>query len=345
MTSIVERLETLGEHVSAPAPGARVTPTGVLLGRWPTHSEEWYAARRAGIGSSDIPAIVGSSNYATKMHVWLDKRGELPAEDLAEAATWGTLLEDVVAAEWARREGLHVAEVGTLAHAEHPWRRANLDRLVHGCAERTDGRPICGVEVKTRNAFTGGVWRHDVPDDVLAQTLWQLHVTGLDHMHVACLIGGQRLVSHVVTPDPDVTAFIVEAAAEVWQAVLDGVMPAMDPTGLLIGLLDALHPDRAGTRVVSRAAAARIGADYALACSVAKNAEDAKDAAKAEMVALLADAHTAVDADGKVLATYKPTLRASCDLEALAENYPDAHAACVTRKATRPVLRFTKGLL
>jgi len=231
------------------ATGELITPTGILLGHWTPQTEPWYAARRAGIGSSDIPAIVGSSAYATKLHVWLEKRGELPVEEVGEAADWGRFLEPVIAEEFARREGLAVAEVGTIAHAEHRWRRANLDRLVTGCSAAANGRPVCGVEVKARNAYVAGSWRSDVPDDVLAQTLWQLHVTGLDHMHVACLIGGQRLVHHVVRPDAEVIDYLVAEAAELWESVHTGVLPHVDPGALLIDLLDRLHPDRAGKAV------------------------------------------------------------------------------------------------
>lgn len=325
--------------------GELTTPTGVLLGTWVPQTEPWYAARRAGIGSSDIPAIVGSSQYATRLHVWLDKRGELPPEDVGEAADWGRFLEPVIAEEFARREGFTVAEVGTIAHAQHPWRLANLDRLVHGCSPRTDGRPVCGVEVKTRNAFTAGTWRHDVPDDVLAQVLWQLHVTGLDHMHVAVLLGGQRLKTYVVAPDTQVIDYLIGEAADLWEAVHTGVMPHVDPGALLIDLLDRLHPDRAGKRIVDRATAARIRAAHRAASSDRKDGDTAVDVAKAEMVALLADAAYAVDADGNTLCSYKPDLRRSCDLELLEAKYPAVYADVVTRKPTAPILRWTKELL
>ncbi len=325
--------------------GVLLTPTGVLLGDWPAQSPDWYAARAAGIGSSDIPAIVGSSAYRTALHVWLDKRGELPPDDVGESATWGTLLEDVIAREFAAREGFTVAEVGTLAHVEHPWRRANLDRLVHGCTPGA-GEAVtgCAVEVKTRNAWAAGHWREEVPDDVEAQVQWQLHVTGLDHIHVACLLGGQRLITRVVYPDPTVIDYLISEASALWDAVHTGIAPTIDPGAMLLDLLDRLHPDRTGRATIDRVTAANIRHDYRIAAEAEKAAVEAKDAAKAAFVALLGDAQIAVDRDGKTLATYKADLRPSCDLTLLADNYPDAHAACVTRKPTRPILRFTKEL-
>lgn len=43
--------------------------------------DEFLHRRRAGIGGSDIAAILGLSKYKTAYDVWLDKRGEAPAED------------------------------------------------------------------------------------------------------------------------------------------------------------------------------------------------------------------------------------------------------------------------
>lgn len=327
---------------------ALLTPTGVLLGHWAVHSPEWYAARRCGIGSSDIPAIVGSSDYRTKLHVYLDKRGELPDEEsVGEAGDWGNLLEDVIAREWARRNDRDVVEVGTLSHVEHPWRLANLDRLVRGCssaAARIDRGVVCALEVKTRNAWSAGSWREDVPDDVLAQVQWQLHVTGLDHLHVACLVGGQRLVEHTVTPDPAVIAYLVREASALWDCVHAGVMPHVDPGALLLDLLDRLHPDRVGVTEVDLITVMRIRADYRAGHDLERRAKDAKDTAKAELVALLGPGNTARDSDGRTLATYRPDLRESIDRDLLKARYPDAHAACVSKKPTKPVLRWTKEI-
>ncbi len=118
----------------------------------------------------------------------------------------------------------------------------------------------------------------------------------------------------------------------------------VDPGALLIDLLDRLHPNRAGKAVVDRATAARIRAAHRAASADRKSDEDAVDAAKAEMVALLADAAYAVDADGNTLASYKPDQRNSVDLKLLEAKYPAVYAEVVTRKPTAPILRWTKEL-
>lgn len=326
-----------------------ITPTGVLHADIDPISDRdtWLAARRLGIGSSDIPTLVGADKYATVLDLWLDKRGELPDTPAGEAAAWGMLLEDVIATRWAVLHDTTVERAPILAHVDHPWRLASLDRVVTRCPGLGLGavlaEPVCALEVKTRSAWKAGSWREDVPDDVLAQTQWQLHVTGLDHIHVACLIGGQRLVEHVADPDPQVIDYITGEADRLWDAVQTGVAPYVDPSALLIDLLDRLHPNREGHVALPAVQVEDIRRRYVDAQAAAKAAEEAKDAAKAELVVLLGAADTAVVGDGehaRVAATYKPTMRASTDLDLLKASWPDAYAACVTRKPTRPVLRW-----
>lgn len=320
-----------------------ITPTGVLVADIDPLVDRpaWLAVRRLGIGSSDIPAIVESSGYKTKLEVWLDKRGELPDQDTSEAALWGILLEDIVAREWAKRHQVDVTRVGTLAHIGHPWRMANLDRLVTGCP----GADACLLEVKTRSAWVAGSWREDVPDDVLAQVQWQLHVTGLPHAHVACLVGGQRLVEHIVDPDPEVIGYIVAETTALWDQVQTGVMPHVDPSALLLDLLDRLHPDRAGAVSLDAPTILAIKADIDAASADEKAAVGRKDAAKATLVALLGPADTVTTGtadDPRVAATYKPDHRTHVDTDQLRADFPAAYAAVVTKKATRPILRFKK---
>jgi predicted phage-related endonuclease len=38
--------------------------------------EEWLAARRLGIGGSDIGALLGASPWSTPLDVWADKTGQ-----------------------------------------------------------------------------------------------------------------------------------------------------------------------------------------------------------------------------------------------------------------------------
>lgn len=279
-----------------------LTPTGLLVTDEAPETDAWFRARREGITGTDLPKILGLTKYGNALSVWLDKRGELD-DDAGEAALWGQILEDPVAQEWAARHATKVERVGVLANDERPWMRASLDRLVVDCP---DGGDSCGLEVKTRSAFKSKVFRSEVPDDVLAQTTWGLMVTGLHHMHVAVLIGGQELRSFRVDRDPKVEDYLLTAAAPVWTAVQDGVPPEAHPDseGVLLALLNQMYEHRAGDRELDPEEAQPWLAKYAEGAEIEKQGKALKEQAKAGLVQLLDDGDAGL-IDGAVAFTYR----------------------------------------
>ncbi|MEU0941150.1 YqaJ viral recombinase family protein, partial [Embleya sp. NPDC005971] len=101
------------------------TPTGRLVLDADADRDTWLAARRLGIGSSDVPDILGVGDFGSPLRVYLDKVGEL-ADDAGDPAFWGTVLEDPIAREWARRSRSVVEPIGIVEHHEHPRHRATL---------------------------------------------------------------------------------------------------------------------------------------------------------------------------------------------------------------------------
>lgn len=309
----------------------------------------WLLARREGIGSSDVADIMGVG-YSTPAHVYHHKRGDLPLEsDAGEDALWGTLHEETVAREWARRNRSTVRRIGLIARRDTPWMMCTLDRRIAECPLNRDAREQCALEVKTRNAFVAKRWKREVPDDVLAQTLWQIAITGYSHVHVAVLIGNADYRQYVVTRsgNEDLIKDITTVAARMWhEHVLPGVPPPYegDPERL-VELHNQLHPDRTGVL--------DLGSDIDTSIEVMGDLEDyetnrlaesaarkAKDAAKARLVAHLGGNEIAAR-DGMPVFTYEPSPRRSVDMERLAANWPAAYADVVTEKPS-PRLNIAK---
>lgn len=315
--------------MTAPAAARRVTPTAVRVLPADADRELWLAARREGIGSSDVAAIVGAVDRSTALHVWLDKRGEL-ADEQNEQMLWGTLLEDPVAREWQRRNRSVVHRVGLVANVDDPWMLATLDRRVLECPLNRREREACALEVKCRNAFTASRWKRDVPDDVLAQTVWQMLVTGYRHIHVAVLIGGSDYRQTVVRWEQDLADFIIgEVDGFRDHYLLPGIRPPADlsrPDAFLD--LDArLHPDRVGEVGVVDLGDVD---EYARLSAAKSAAEKALTAAKARLHEL-ADGARYVIHDNHLVYEVAPRSRDKVDVALLAERWPDAHDACVTQ--------------
>lgn len=315
--------------MTAPAAARRVTPTAVRVLPADADRDVWLARRRDGIGSSDVAALVGASSFATALHVFLDKRGELD-DNAGEAALWGTLLEDTVAREWQRRNASVVRRVGLVAHQTDPWMLATLDRQVLECPLSRDQREACALEVKCRSAFLAGKWRRDVPDDVLAQTTWQMAVTGYRHIHVAVLIGGNDYRQTVVRYDPDLALYIrgeVNRFRE--RHLLPGVPPPadLDRADAYIELDARLHPDRVGEIDVVDVGDVE---EYARLSRAKGEAERALKGAKARLHELAAGAQF-VTFENRLAYELQPRSRDRVDLALLAERWPDAYDACVSK--------------
>jgi putative phage-type endonuclease len=319
-----------------------VTPTGVLLMTAEQIRDRgaWLAERRNGIGSSDVPAILDLEDaYVTALHVWHDKRGD-DVDKPSEPALWGTLLEDVVAQEWCRRNRSVIEDMGLLARQGELWKRASLDRLVRECPLDPARRAVCALEVKCRSAYKATRWHADVPDDVLAQTTWQRHVTGLDHIHVAVLIGGNDYRQTVVRHDEAIEAYIVPPVTAFWEiAVGQGIAPApnLRKPDRLIELDEQLHPDRVGEIGLTEIGAVMEYADL----SAQRGAIERQLKPLRAQLGLLAEGHRYVKFAGELAYELAPVTRSSCDLEALAERHPDAYADCI-RATTSHTLRIAK---
>ena len=191
---------------------------------------EFLLRRRAGIGGSDVAAIMGLSPWKTPLDVFQAKTSEDPADDtMSEPAYWGIVLEDVVAQEFAKRTSRKVQRVNQqLHHPEHEWMVANIDRAIVTPGSRTrlgdDGRLLGAdgiLECKTASAYKAGEWGRDGDDDAIpvhyaAQGMWYLAVTGLPYCDFAALIGGQKFVTKRIERDDETIAVLIEQCRAFW---------------------------------------------------------------------------------------------------------------------------------
>lgn len=327
---------------SAPAAGRRVTPTGRLILPADADRDAWLRARRNGLGSSDIAAVLGISRYGNALSVWHDKTGGLPLEgDDSEPALWGRLLEENVAREWARRNRSVVWRVGLVANIERPWQMCTLDRRVLECP-LADGREKCAVEIKCRDKMKAGQFRRGVADDVLVQTLWQADVCGYDHIHVGVLIGGNDYRQFVirVADHTELIADLRSAGARAWEQITTRRPPVLaadaDPD-VLLDLYEQLHPERAGTVDITRDVDTQdaIG-DYLDAHADLTAAEKRKKAAKARILAGLGGAEAATVLD-RTFVSLDERSKQWTDTARLAERWPEAYADCVEDRTHRQI--------
>jgi putative phage-type endonuclease len=215
--------------------------------------EQWLSERRSGVGGSDVAPILGVSPFKTAYEVWLEKASvalERSPTDTLERVHFGRLMEDIIAREYARREGVKVRRKHVLLrHPRYPWMIASVDRLI-------DGRR-CGLECKNVDAmaFRLGDWGEQgtdqVPDEYVLQCQHYMIVLDYPVWHLAACVGGNRLVSFVVERDNELSEMLVEAEHEFWQHVERCEPPAIDyahPTSQ--GVLARLYTGTNGETVL-----------------------------------------------------------------------------------------------
>ena len=290
----------------------------------------WLAARRLGIGGSDVAAILGLSRWKTAVDVWLDKLGRLPPQPETEAMRFGTLLEPVIIEEFSRRTGMEVRRgLPMQQHEQHTFMLASLDGLVE------DRQAI--VEAKTARMADG--WGEDgtaeIPPYYQTQVAHYMAVTGAVVAFVPVLIGGSDFRIYEVERDEGFIADLVEAERAFW---FDHVLAEVPPEP--VNAADAL-----------RLWARDDGSEFEVGEEIADKVARLK-VAKAELkvmeerIAFLDDAvriafaeHAALRFGGETIATYKAQSRKTVDLNALEAAHPDI-VAMFRRTSESRVLRL-----
>lgn len=159
------------------------------------HTPEWYAARRTGITSTDIGAILGVSPYASEGDVARSKMSDDPEPEpdpeTARRFRLGLAMQSLVADEDVVEHGIKLRRVKRLiVHPTIPWAMTSADY------ERVGERTL--VEVKTSTARE---WDQGLPERVEAQVRWQMGVAEYPAAHVVVLRYGARLTCYDVAHD------------------------------------------------------------------------------------------------------------------------------------------------
>lgn len=183
----------------------------------------WLDCKANSIGGTDAAAILGMNPWKSAYQVWLEKTGQVKVLDISdsEPVYFGTLLEQVVADEFCRREHKKVKKCGMYASKKHPFMTASFDRLVMG--------EEAGLECKTTNAFNKSEWDEGkIPPQYYVQCQHYMMVSGLPRWYIACLVGGNHFVSWVIERDEDDIAALEAAEVEFWGKVQNHTLPDID---------------------------------------------------------------------------------------------------------------------
>lgn len=223
--------------------GRTVTPTAVQVLPPEADQATWLAARRGGIGASEVAAIVGVSKYDGPLKVCLDKWGLLPPRDSA-AMEWGRRLERAVLEKFQdEHPDLYVmGSPGLCAHAGEGWRRCTPDGLI------SDGPTDEWAELfesktgSSRDDEWGEPGTDEIPYSYLCQVTWSCDILSLPRWRVAVLLDGRDYREYAGDLDPSFATSLRTRCFAFWFGnVVAGVQPAADDLDSTAELLSARH--------------------------------------------------------------------------------------------------------
>lgn len=198
---------------------------------------EWLDWRRKGLGGSDAAAVCGLSPWESPISVWLQKMGRTPDKEESEAMRQGRDLEDYVAKRFEEETGKTVRRRNAiLAHPDHPWMLANIDREIVG--------ENAGFEAKTASSYAEDQWADGkIPIQYQIQCHHYMAVTGADAWYIGCLILGRRFVWNRIDRDEATIDHLVSLESEFWvRHVLGQEMPPPDGSEESEEAITALFP-------------------------------------------------------------------------------------------------------
>lgn len=312
--------------------------------------DQFLAGRKSGIGGSDVAAILGLSKYKSPYQLWLDKTNRAESLDSeSEPAYWGNQLEDIVAKEYAKRNGVKIQRVNaTIRNPEHDWMLANIDRAIvnpniSGNVRIKEGKLTTDriLECKTANQYLAKLWGDEqtesIPDYYLTQCQWYLGNTGASICGLGVLIGGQKFRSYQIAYDEELFEMLKAECSNFWhEHVLADVPPAPTTFDDVLHRWSTHNPDQA---VIADPQLFQDVAEYKELNSNIKDAGKELDALKLKICTRMEDAELII-AEEKRLATFKYQERTTLDSKALKAAHPEIYEQFAKTSSTR-VLRIS----
>lgn len=225
---------------------------------------EQIERRRNGLGGSDAAAAVGLSRYKTPLQLYLEKTstGTIPPQTFTEHLHFGSMLEDLIAREYARRTNTKVQRSKTThKHKIYPWMIAHVDRIVVGEQKILECKNVS--EYAHRKSW-GEEGSDEIPPEVYCQVTHYMCVLDMRSADVAAIVGGNRLKIYHVEYDPKIADALIDGEHVFWKHVVDLTPPApmtLEDIDELYGQDDKAdlytHPDKPVRIMVERYAQAR----------------------------------------------------------------------------------------
>lgn len=319
----------------------QVGPEGVEVLPADADETDWLYARHAGIGASEVAAVLGESKYDSPYSLWARKTRRAQSAPRTKIQRRGIVFEQVIAETFADQHPEYdIRPVGQVRHTMNGHELATPDRELW-----TNNAGAGLLEAKTAGFGMAVEWGEEGTDDVPVayslQCQWQMAVTGYGYVWVAVMFSLDDYREYLVRRDDDVIAYLRERVHAFWtEHVLADVAPPVDghdaTTSVLRGRPSAGATELDGRIVELRAvhhAEAKLAAEHEANAAAAAN----------EARQLLAGAEIGLYGGQPIVTNKMQAGRTGFDIDRFRQDYPDLAAQYVRRGADFPVLRWKRA--
>ena len=186
------------------------------------NKQEWLRERKNYIGGTDLASIVGLSPYKTALDVYLDKTSDDIREESSPAMKWGSLLEDVIAKEYAEVTGYNLEiEPNVLYHPKYKFLGSNIDRW----ADNKKHVLECKTAGFTRGKEWGEVGTDQIPESYLVQVAFYASICDIPKVDIAVLIGGQDFRIYTYERNRELEDKLIKIACNFWYNHIEKRIP------------------------------------------------------------------------------------------------------------------------
>ena len=305
-------------------------------------TEAQREARMKGLGSSDMPKLLGGKQH----NLWLEKTGRSEGFEGNYLTEWGDLMEPVLLGVLSERTGKSFLPNSVVRVGKEPWMLATPDGVAIDPAR--PGENIIG-EAKTVTAWAAPEWGEEgtdqIPEKYLAQVQWQMHVTGIKRTAVVAEIHHEIRI-YWVEYDKAIGDALERIGREFWQYVTSDTPPPMDGTeGASRTLLELFPEHRKGEYVEPTSDSLQLVEEYRIARQTMGEWKAQVDLAKQRICEVIGDHHGMRGAlEGASFSISWPLTkpRTITDWKAIAKELgASEHVIAKHSKVGRPSRRFT----
>ncbi len=264
-------------------------------------TEEQREARKAGIGGSDVAALLGISPWKTPYKLWLEKTGRIIEDDISYAnhIKFGNYFEPSVGSWFSAESGkkLKPKKDEMLVHSTIPYLFANVDFEI-------DGENAI-LECKTSLGDNGwGNGTNEIPMYYLTQIAHYCLVGNFDKAYIAVVFASKREMRYYIyDKNLELETKLLAKEKEFWNYVRQDVAPPpCNESDLML-----LYKETKATPIVANNEIEEKAYTIKNINAQIKLLEEQKNKAKTDVCLYMKDFDTLLSTNGSPLATWRFT--------------------------------------